>query len=214
MPNPSVLVIDDDAALRNAVAEELKLEGYDLHFASNGPEGLSRLQQVTPTVIVLDLGLPVMDGHQFLSQLSLKPSDPYSVIALTEGRDAKAVKSCYNAGVSAFIKKPLHPFELRGVVRNAVAMKQLSLHLEEMVQERTAGLEDQLRELTALNRIFQKHLDWRSSLDAHFREIMENLQRVAADIGELAHRAQPKPSLDLPAMPSLESDKVRTNQGD
>ena len=206
MPNTNVLVIDDDEAIRNAVAEDLKLEGYDLHFASSGREGLSRLQEVTPTVIVLDLRLPVMDGRQFLSQLSLKPSDPYSVIALTEGRDAKAVKSCYDAGVSAFIKKPLHPFELRGVVRNAVAMKQLSLHLEEMVRERTTGLEDQLREITALNRIFQRHLDWRSSLDTHYRKVMEELRRLAADFGELAHRAQPEPFLDLPALPSLESE--------
>jgi len=214
MPISSVLIIDNDATIRNAVTEELKLEGYDLHFASNGREGLSRLKEVTPTVIVLDLRLPVMDGHQFLSRLGLKPSDPYSVIALTEGSDAKAVKSCYDAGVSAFIKKPLHPFELRGVVRDAVAIKQLSLRLDETVQERTAGLEDQLRELAALNRIFQRHLDWRSSLDARYRQVMEKLQKLAADIGDLAHLSRSEPLMDLAATPGLESERVHTANDD
>ena len=136
------------------------------------------------------------------------------MIALTEGPDAEAVKSCYDAGVSAFIKKPLHPFELRGVVRNAVAMKELYLHLGDMVQERTAVLEDQLRELTALNRIFQRHLDWRSSMDAHYREVMEELQRLSVGIGDLAHRAQPEPFQDLPAMPSSEPEQANPNKDD
>ena len=49
MTQPSVLVIDDDAAVRNAVAEDLKREGYDLHFATDGMEGLKRVKDVDPT---------------------------------------------------------------------------------------------------------------------------------------------------------------------
>ena len=61
MTQPRVLVIDDDAAVREAVAEDLKREGYDLHFATNGVEGHQRLQEIDPTVIILDLRMPVMD---------------------------------------------------------------------------------------------------------------------------------------------------------
>ena len=212
MTQPSVLVIDDDAAVRDAVAEDLNREGYDLHFATNGREGLSRLQEIDPTVIILDLRMPVMDGQEFLTQLDLKPTDPYSVVVLTAYGDADAVESCYDAGVSTFLKKPFNLFEIRGVVRNAIAIKQLSTHLEELVQERTAELEQRLREITALNKFFQRHLEWRSAVDAHYQEIGVDLQRMSAEISDLAMRAQTEPFIDLPDLPNLDSD-IATDAG-
>ena len=206
MTQPSVLVIDDDAAVREAVAEDLKREGYDLHFATDGMEGLKRLQEIDPTVIILDLRMPVMDGQEFLTQLRLKPSDPYSVVVLTAYGDADAVKSCYDAGVSTFLKKPFNLFEIRGVVKNAIAIKQLSTHLEELVEERTVELEQRLREITALNKFFQRHLEWRSGADTHYQEIVEELQRISNEINDLAVRAQSAPFIDLTDLPSLDSD--------
>ena len=212
MANPSVLVIDDDAAVREAVAEDLKREGYQLHFANNGREGLERVQEVSPTVIILDLRMPVMDGHEFLSHLDLKPSDPYSVVVLTAYGDADSVKSAYDAGVSTFLKKPFNLFEVRGVVRNAIAIKQLSTHLDEMVQERTVELEQKLREITALNRFFQRHLEWRSEVDAHYQEVVDDLKRLAADIDALALRAQAEPFTALPEMPPLDPQDADTQE--
>ena len=211
MANPSVLIIDDDAAVREAVAEDLKREGYQLHFANNGREGLERVQDVSPTVIILDLRMPVMDGHEFLSHLDLKPSDPYSVVVLTAYGDADSVKSAYDAGVSTFLKKPFNLFEVRGVVRNAIAIKQLSTHLDEMVQERTVELEQKLREITALNRFFQRHLEWRAEVDAHYQEVVDDLKRLAADIDALAQRAQAEPFAALPEMPPLDSQDADTD---
>lgn len=212
MTQPRVLVIDDDAAVREAVAEDLKREGYDLHFATNGVEGLQRLQEIDPTVIILDLRMPVMDGQEFLTQLRLKPSDPYSVVVLTAYGDADAVKSCYDAGVSTFLKKPFNFFEIRNVVKNAVAIKNLSSHLDEMVQERTTELEQRLREITALNKFFQRHLEWRSTVDAHYREIGEELKRISVEISDLAIRAQTEPFIDIPDLPNLDPDTA-TNVG-
>ena len=202
MTQPSVLVIDDDAAVRGAVAEDLKREGYDLHFATNGKEGLSRLQEIDPTVIILDLRMPVMDGREFLTQLRLQPSDPYSVIVLTAYGDADAVESCYDAGVSTFLKKPFNLFEIRGVVKNAIAIKKLSTHLEELVQERTVELEQRLREITALNKFFQSHLEWRSVVDSNYNEIGEELQRISNEINDRAIRAQTEPFIYVPDLPS------------
>ena len=211
MADTSVLVIDDDAAVREAVAEDLKREGYRLHFANNGQEGLERIQEVSPTVIILDLRMPVMDGHEFLSHLDLKPSDPYSVVVLTAYGDADSVKSAYDAGVSTFLKKPFNLFEVRGVVRNAIAIKQLSTHLDEMVQERTVELEQKLREITALNRFFQRHLEWRAEVDAHYQEVVDDLKRLAAEIDALAQRAQAEPFAALPEMPPLDSQDADTD---
>ena len=126
MPKPSVLVVDDDQAVRDAVAEDLKRENYDLSFAENGLEGLRMVRDAPPTVIILDLWMPVMGGLDFLDQIQLKPSDPYSVIVLTAYGDGDSLKACYDGGASSFIKKPFNLYEIRGAVKNAVTVKQLT----------------------------------------------------------------------------------------
>ena len=61
-----------------------------------------------PTVIILDLRMPVMGGLDFLGQIQLKPSDPYSVIVLTAYGDDDSLKACYDGGASTFLKKPFN----------------------------------------------------------------------------------------------------------
>ena len=72
MPNPSVLVIDDDIAVREAIKAGLRLEGYDPMFAENGAEALEVLKRSMPRVVILDLKMPVMDGLEFLSNVQLR----------------------------------------------------------------------------------------------------------------------------------------------
>lgn len=99
-------------------------------------------------------------------------------------------------------------------MRNAIAIKQLSTHLDEMVQERTVDLEQKLREITALNRFFQRHLEWRSEVDAHYQEVVDDLKRLAVDIDSLAQRAQAEPFANLQEMPSLDSEDLSTSENE
>ena len=124
MPNTRVLVIDDDAAVREAVREGLRQESYDLVFAENGAEALALLAEFVPRVIVLDLRMPVMDGLGFLSNVDLRAPDcPYSVVLLTAYADEESVKASYEAGVSALVKKPFTLSELRGALSSAVHLQ-------------------------------------------------------------------------------------------
>ncbi len=134
------------------------------------------------------------------------------MVVLTAYGDADSVKSCYDAGVSTFLKKPFNLFEIRGVVRNAIAVKQLSTHLDEMVQERTTELEQQLNEITALNRFFQRRLEWRSKLDARYKEALDEMQKLATEISTLARSVQAWQFTDLPDLPTLESEDLGTNE--
>ncbi|PKB78133.1 MAG: hypothetical protein BZY88_19865 [SAR202 cluster bacterium Io17-Chloro-G9] len=204
MSTPSVLVIDDEDAVREAVAEDLKREGYDLVFAGNGLDGLSRLQERTPTVIILDLRMPVMGGLEFLAKIKLKPTDPYSVIVLTGHGNADAVKECYDAGVTIFLKKPFNLYEVRGVVRNAIAMKQLTNHLDDMVKNQTAQLEQRVREVTALNRFFQQQLTQQVEVVGEYREVLSDLQRLARQVEVLG---QLTPTQPIPEFPVNEGEE-------
>jgi CheY-like chemotaxis protein len=67
---PCVMVVEDDAALRDSVSEALEAEGYRVYAAADGAEALRVLAQVdTPALILLDLMMPVMDGWELLARL-------------------------------------------------------------------------------------------------------------------------------------------------
>ena len=185
------------------MAEDLKREDYDLFFAENGLEGLKMVRDAPPTVIILDLRMPVMSGLDFLEQIQLKPSDPYSIIVLTAYGEDASLKACYDGGASTFLKKPFNLFEIRGVVKNAIAVKQLTNQLDELVTERTSDLEQRMREVAALNRMFQQQINQHSEAVGEIRSALEEFQRVFGEIASLAQQARLRPIAELPELPSL-----------
>ena len=123
MSNNRILVIDDEAGVRVTVERALKREDYEVFLAENGTEGISLVSAVLPTVIILDLRMPVMDGLAFLAKIGLKPDDPYTVIVLTGHGNDEDMKACYDMGVSHFLRKPFNFYELRGALKNVIALK-------------------------------------------------------------------------------------------
>ena len=87
MTTPRVLVIEDDFALGENLREILSEEGYEVHLARNGLEGLSEARRAPPDVIALDLIMPVLDGWQFRAAQSTDPAIahvPVLVLSSTE----------------------------------------------------------------------------------------------------------------------------------
>jgi len=192
----SVLIIDDEPVVRESLAMDLKRGGYDLFFAQNGAEGIEMVSDVTPAVIILDLRMPVMNGMEFLEQIDLKPSDPYTVIVLTGHGDEFDLRACYDAGVRNFLKKPFNLFEVRGVVKNALELQQFTNHLDDVVKERTAKLDQRLKEITALNKLFQDHISKRSGVAGAYREVMIEFQTLADGMTKLSKRLSSLPTPD------------------
>ena len=76
---PNVLVVDDDDAIREVIAEVLRDEGYDVVCAGNGEQALSELRKERrPDLVLLDLMMPVMSGWELLEEL--QASSPLSLI--------------------------------------------------------------------------------------------------------------------------------------
>jgi CheY-like chemotaxis protein len=74
VPKCTILVIDDDEAIRTALAEILELSGYQVEVAADGQEGLDKLKVgLEPKAIILDLMMPRMDGWTFLSWIRGDP---------------------------------------------------------------------------------------------------------------------------------------------
>ena len=108
-------------------------------FAENGAEALEVLKRSMPRVVILDLKMPVMDGLEFLSNVQLSPSDAISVVVLTAHVDDESAEACYNAGITALVKKPFTLNELRGAVQAAITNREHSQLFNEMLVERVAS---------------------------------------------------------------------------
>jgi len=192
----SVLIIDDELPLREALAANLERENYPLVFAENGEEGLALLRESSPTLVILDLRMPVMDGFEFLRRVGPKPSHPFSVIVLTGYADDDAVKQCYQAGVTFFLEKPFNVYQLRGLVRSAITLRQLTNQLNELVDERTAALEQRMTEITALNLFYQEQA-------RKFLGRIDQIEQVLREIQLISNSIAPPSGLEENSTPGL-----------
>ena len=188
---PTVLIIDDELSIRESLAANLEREGYILLLAENGKEGLAMLQEAPPTVVILDLKMPVMDGHEFLRQLNPKPDAQYSVIVLTGHGNDEAVRDCFHAGVSFFLQKPYNIYELRGLVRSAVRLRQLTNELDVLVKEKSSDLQQRVTEITALNRYYQKQSGELAQLNDRYQQALQERDHTLREIAQLAKTVTP-----------------------
>ena len=108
----TVLVVDDDAEIRQALAELLEDEEYGVRLAANGKEALEMVSGgLRPDVILLDVMMPVMDGWHFLSaRLKYPELVEVPIIIISAGQEAE--REAYKVGVFEVAKKPLHVDDL------------------------------------------------------------------------------------------------------
>jgi len=116
----SVLIIDDEAEIRESLQTLLEMEGYDVETAANGQQGLARIAQRAFDLILLDLALPDRNGLDILADLH--GQDPgLSVIMITAyGTVENAVKAM-QSGAANFVQKPWDNEKLLADVRAAIA---------------------------------------------------------------------------------------------
>jgi DNA-binding response OmpR family regulator len=97
--------VEDDAAIRNLLADALHAAGYRVSIASDGFAALNVVRRAPPDVVILDLGLPVLDGQEFLDAWrTVAPSLKVPIIVLSGLTELPA--SLANAGIHCHISKP------------------------------------------------------------------------------------------------------------
>ena len=111
-----VLVVDDDRAVRDAVRRAFTLEGFDVHAADGGLEGLQRLNETKPDVIVLDVMMPDVDGLEVCRRI--RASGDRTPILMLTARDAVSDRiDGLDAGADDYLVKPFDIGELGARVR-------------------------------------------------------------------------------------------------
>ncbi len=148
---PKVLIVDDEHPVRMAMQMALKNEGYELHFANDGKQGLKVFHEIAPELIFLDLKMPVMDGYGFLKGVQVKDDSPFALIVITGHGDDQEIKRCYQMGIDFFLKKPLSMVEACGLARRCIGLKRLEkerIRLLDELQESRDQLEQRVEERT------------------------------------------------------------------
>jgi DNA-binding response OmpR family regulator len=107
-----ILIIEDDASIRDGLTDTLRVKGYQVDAAECGAEGLERFRQQPPDLVILDLMLPDMEGFEVCRQLKAPPSPDVPVIILTaKGQEIDRVRGL-EMGADDYVTKPFSLLEL------------------------------------------------------------------------------------------------------
>jgi putative two-component system response regulator len=140
-PTDKILLVDDNTTNLQLLHETLDGLGYKLLIAKNGKTALVIAQKARPSLILLDIMMPEMDGYEVCRRL--KADDTTSqipVIFVTALADEDDEAKGLGLGGVDYITKPINPELVRVRVRNHLELKRYQTHLENMVKERTRRL--------------------------------------------------------------------------
>lgn len=115
----SVLIVDDDANIRDFLSVALEDEGYAVSQAENGAVALQVVDQHPPKVILLDMRMPVMDGWEFARRFRAEHDGAAPIVVMTAAPDAK--KRCREINGDACLPKPFELDELLTTIEQQFA---------------------------------------------------------------------------------------------
>jgi CheY-like chemotaxis protein len=177
-----VLVVDDDGALRHAIAALLDQAGYRTAQARDGREALSKLQQEAVDLLLLDIGLPGMSGLDVLAQIRSRAAPP-PVIMMTADDTPETLLQSFRAQAQRFIRKPFPPRRIVEIVSDVLAAPALaSLPIEvvsavpewvEIVAPCALEVGERVREFV-MQLDATLPVDVRESVAQAFRELLTN----------------------------------------
>ncbi len=195
----TILVVDDDERSRVALTDVLEQLGYSVCAEMDGVAGLAAVTRIRPDVILLDVGMPGLDGFEVARRLKEREDDRVIPIVMVTGRnDVESRVRALKIGVDDFLAKPPHVAELTARVRSLVKVKAYNDHLKNYQRELEQEVQRRTAELAEANaRLREAALDtiYRLSRAAEFRDedTGAHIRRISRYAGAIARR------LGLPA---------------
>ena len=153
----SILIIDDEPSIRTILQEILKDEGYEVHTAADGFEGLHLLKTTKVELVLLDIWLPRMGGIDVLKEIKKEFSE-IEVIVISGHANVDIAVNAIKIGAFDFIEKPLDMDRVLNLTRNALQFEKLkqenkSLKSKLMLEDNMIGATE---EMDKVNRIIEQ----------------------------------------------------------
>lgn len=112
----TILIIEDEIKLRQTISELFSISGYLVFQADNGLDGLKKVDEMHPDLIICDIMMPNLDGYGFIEQLKKTNYANTPVIFLTAKTELTAQQRGFSLGAKAYITKPFTFNELKHAV--------------------------------------------------------------------------------------------------
>ena len=174
--NGTILVADDSMVVRAVLRRQLETDGHTVVEAVNGAEAIDACREYHPDVILLDVEMPVLDGHATLARLKADPQlKDIPVVFLTGRVDTADVVNGLRLGAHDYLRKPFEANELMARVSAALRTK----WLQDELRTRNAEL-DRVSRIDMLTNIYN-----RRHLDEHLRSVISAARRHDRTIGVL-----------------------------
>ncbi len=153
MPKSRILIIDDEAAIRDSLKMTLEYEGYEVVGAATGQEGLALVERDAPDLVLLDVKMPGMDGLEVLDRLRAMNETLPVIVVSGHGTISTAVEAT-KKGAFDFIEKPFASDRVLVSLRNALDQRRLkdenrSLKKAVEVRHQMVGESGALRQVMA-----------------------------------------------------------------
>lgn len=115
--NRLILIVEDSAQIRSIIAQSLIIEGYDTEQAKNGLDGLEKLKERVPDLILSDINMPKMDGLEFFTTVRENPQwTAIPFVFLTSHSTPEDVQRGKELGVEDYLTKPIEPEDLVKII--------------------------------------------------------------------------------------------------
>jgi len=126
---PIVLIVDDQPGIRRLLMEVLTEEGYSVHTAANGYEGIQKAKDMNPALILMDMKMPGMDGIETLLELK-NLNQAEKVIMMTAYGELELVNNAKEIGAYAYITKPFDILELCTMIQQGISSRAKDFELK------------------------------------------------------------------------------------
>jgi len=116
-----LLIIDDDAHLRESLAEVLDLDGFECHQAGDAKEGIAAAQKLAPEVVIMDIQLPDSSGFQICQELRKRSKTVILIMMTGRFLSSEEKKQGFELGADEYITKPFDLAELSARIKQLLS---------------------------------------------------------------------------------------------
>lgn len=176
-----VLLVEDDPAIRTALTRGLAEHGHVVVSASTGAQAVAMLSEDRPDVIVLDLGLPDIDGKDVIRHLREWSEAPIIVLSAREQESEKV--AALDAGADDYVNKPVSIDELMARLRASLRGRERRFGSEAIVRAQDLEIDFALRRTTIEGiavKLSQREYDLLRTLARHAGRVVTHRQIIAA----------------------------------
>lgn len=151
----TILLIEDDTALRENTAELLELSDYEVDTAPNGRIGIEKARNNPPDIIVCDIMMPEVDGYGVLEAMAQNDETRFiPFIFLSAKTEHKEIRKGMDMGADDYITKPFEEEELLSAIESRLAKAQILARQSKTIQQEIPEQEDDVRNLNQLKNFF------------------------------------------------------------